>query len=230
MRELIGNAHCVLFDFDGPICSLFASRSPESIARRLRELAAELDASALLTPALAVSADPHEVLRGIEEQQPDPDLVRRLEEALTREETAAAESARPTPHAGELLAALTAQGRKIAVVTNNSPRAVERYLRLHDLVRHVNGRVHGRTRDMALLKPHPDPLLRALRSTGTPASRALMIGDTPVDLSAARSAGVPFIGYARDTAGESALREAGARHVTRSLQRILTLTASPTFD
>lgn len=218
MRELFSNVHCVLFDFDGPICSLFADRPAASVAGRLRELAVELGVPAI---APLASADPHAILLGVAAHQPASAVVNRLEEALTQEEIAAAATARPTPHADELITALSARDRRIAVVTNNSPLAVERYLADHQLTGCVSGRVHGRTRDISLLKPHPHALLRALATTRTQAARALMIGDTQADLIAARAAGVRFLGYGRSDADTVALRASGATHITRSLEHIL---------
>ncbi|WP_129841768.1 HAD-IA family hydrolase [Streptomyces sp. RFCAC02] len=228
MRELISNARCVLFDFDGPVCRLFAVRSAESIAHRLRALAVELSAAGLLTDDLLVSPDPHAVLRGIARRRPGGPLVRRLEAALTAEEVSAADSAHPTPYAAALIAALATRGRQVAIATNNSPRAAEHYLRRHGLTGYLGGRVHGRTDDMTRLKPHPDSLLRALASTGTRPGLALMIGDSTADLGAARAAGVPFLGYAPTRPPAEAFRAAGADHVVASLEEVLAaLVASP---
>ncbi|RBM17858.1 HAD family hydrolase [Streptomyces sp. PT12] len=229
MRELISDAECVLFDFDGPVCRLFAVHTAESIAQLLRELAAELSLSALLSADLRASPDPHRVLRGIASQRPGPGVVERFEAALTREEITAAGSARPTPYAATLIAALSTRGRQVAIATNNSPLAAQHYLDRQQLSGYVGGRVHGRTADIALLKPHPDSLHRALASARTRPERALMIGDSVSDLRAAEAAGVPFLGYADDDAGAQALRGAGARHVVRSLEQVLTALITPTF-
>ena len=43
-------------------------------------------------------------------------------------------------------------------------------------------------------KPHPDIIVAALRSAATEARRAVLIGDTPYDVEAARAAGVGCIG------------------------------------
>ncbi|WP_062208170.1 HAD family hydrolase [Streptomyces sp. NBRC 109706] len=221
MRGLISHAHCVLFDFDGPVCQLFAVRSAASVADRLRELTDELAVSALLTAELRTSPDPHQVLRGIARQRPAPEVLSRLEAALTREEVRAAASAAPTPYAATVIAALATRGRQVAIATNNSPLAAVRYLERLRLSGYVGGRVHGRTANLSLLKPHPDSVLRALGSTGTTPARAVMIGDSLADHAAATAAGVPFLGYALDDAGEDAFRSAGAEHVVRSLQWVL---------
>lgn len=53
-------------------------------------------------------------------------------------------------------------------------------------------------------KPHPAPLLSCLRQLGVPRNRALMVGDSAIDVRAARAAGLPVIvvgfGYSRSPA------------------------------
>jgi phosphoglycolate phosphatase-like HAD superfamily hydrolase len=56
---------------------------------------------------------------------------------------------------------------------------------------------------------------------GAAPADALMIGDTPSDFEAARRAGIPFLGYARNTWKETLLRRAGAEAVVNSLQPLL---------
>ncbi|MDT0270844.1 HAD hydrolase-like protein [Streptomyces sp. DSM 44915] len=227
MRGLISNAHCVLFDFDGPVCQLFAVRSAESVAVRLRSLVGELALTPLLTAELRASRDPHRVLREIARQRPHRGAVDRLEAALTQEEISAAGSARPTPYAAALIAALATRGRQVAIATNNSPLAALRYLERQRLTGFLGGRVFGRTADLARLKPHPDSVLRALAATGVSPARSLMIGDSLADHGAATAAGVPFLGYALDDAGEDAFRAAGAECVVRSLQCVLAAVGHP---
>lgn len=223
MRELLSNADCVLFDFDGPICSLFAVHSAASVAHRLRALAAGQRAP------LPPSDDPHAVLRTVAREEPGSPLARLLERALSQEEIRAAATARPTAYAAGLITAFAARGRRLAVASNNSPLAVTAYLTRQRLAGYFDGHVHGRTGEPELLKPHPDSLRRALRSTGSEPRRALMIGDTSADLKAARAAGVPFLGYAPDRARAAELHDAGARHVVTSLEKVLKTVTTPSF-
>ena len=43
----------------------------------------------------------------------------------------------------------------------------------------------------AVFKPHPEHLLGTIRLAGGDASRAIMIGDSRVDIATAKAAGVP---------------------------------------
>jgi phosphoglycolate phosphatase-like HAD superfamily hydrolase len=56
---------------------------------------------------------------------------------------------------------------------------------------------------------------------GAAPATALLIGDAPTDLLAARAAGVPFLGYARDEGKGRLLRDAGATAVVDSLEPVL---------
>ena len=44
-------------------------------------------------------------------------------------------------------------------------------------------------------KPHPEPLLKLLDELGMEAGEVLFVGDSAVDMQAARAAGVPFVAY-----------------------------------
>jgi HAD superfamily hydrolase (TIGR01549 family) len=228
MRDLIEAAKAVLFDFDGPICHLFRRRPASAVADRLRQLVLDGDTDGT-ADWLPETGDPLEILRAAFGQ---PALIksgaaRDIERALTEEEVLAAPGAFPTAYADALIRTLVATGRELAITTNNSQQAVERYLETRTTHELFAGRVHGRSAEGELrLKPDPDCLLRALESTKAQAQDALMIGDAPRDLEAARAAGVAFLGYARNERKEEELRAAGAGHVVGSLREVL-LTVDP---
>jgi beta-phosphoglucomutase-like phosphatase (HAD superfamily) len=219
---LLGRARCVLFDFDGPVAHLFGRHPAFRIADALRRRAEELG---LPASELRGVSDPLRVLRIAAGLDRSGRIASQLEERLSREEVRAAATAPPTPYADRLVRSLVGSGRQIAITTNNSARAAAAYLERRNLGRHFGPHVHGRATDPALLKPHPDCLRRAMVSTGTAAADCLMIGDSPADFVAADSAGVPFLGYARNDRKAEALRRAGAEHVVRSLEDLLAAAA-----
>lgn len=221
LRSLITCARVVLWDFDGPICRLFAGHTAERVAAELVRWLRSRRLHGLLTDSERESPDPHAVLRAVDRRCPDSDLVVELEARLTQEELRAAASARPTPHADPLIRTWAALGARLAVTTNNSPLAARAYLDRRDLTSCFTPHVYGRTRNLRHLKPDPHCLNRALNATGATPARALMIGDTPTDHQAARRAGVPFLGYARNARKEKLLREAGATVIVGSLEPVL---------
>jgi HAD superfamily hydrolase (TIGR01509 family) len=113
----------------------------------------------------------------------------------------------------ELLDDLRREGLAIAVVTS---KARERY----DLDAERSG-LGGRV-DVAVCaadtpapKPDPAPVRVALERLGVAPEQAVMIGDTDVDVAAARGAGVTAIGVAWGPLGGDALLKAGAAAVAR---------------
>ncbi|MCX4990058.1 MULTISPECIES: HAD family hydrolase [unclassified Streptomyces] len=221
VRALLATARGVLFDFDGPVCRLFPDDSSLPVADELRELVAREGARGLLTAGEARDKDPHAVLRAVHRgRRGHEGLVGVLEERVSVRELDAARRAMPTPDAAQLIRTLSGRGLRLAVVTNNSSRAASYYLESHGL-RGCFDVVHGRTRDVHLMKPHPDVVIRALRSLGLRPEDAVMIGDSPADVGAAARAGVRFIGYGRNARKESGLRDAGATVVLSSYALLL---------
>lgn len=121
LRELIQRARVVLWDFDGPICRLFAGHSAERVAAELVEWLEGRGLHGLLTDAERELLDPHVVLRAVDRRHPGSDLVAELEERLTQEELRATSSAMPTAYADPLIRTWTAVGSRLAITTNNSP-------------------------------------------------------------------------------------------------------------
>ncbi|WP_406372899.1 HAD family hydrolase [Streptomyces sp. NBC_00647] len=223
VRELLADVRCVLFDFDGPICRLFPQGSSMRVADELRARVDGEDLVDVLTQRERADKDPHVVLRAMHRARGQRDLghlVAELEALVTAGEVEAARRAWRTPGADSLVRLLAERGYRLAVVTNNSPRAVDSYLQSHGLAKYFAS-VHGRTASPELMKPHPDVVIRALRSLNTAAADAVMIGDTPSDVEAAHRAGVRFIGYGRNSEKRARLREAGAKPVFTSYVPLL---------
>ncbi|WP_431988511.1 HAD family hydrolase [Streptomyces parvulus] len=223
LRDLIGGVRLVLWDFDGPVCRLFAGYSADRVAGELVDWLSRLGLKDLLTEEERVHPDPHVLLGAVDRRRHDSDLVADFEERLTREELRAVPTAWPTAYADPLIRTWSALGVGLAVTTNNSPRVVSEYLATRGLLDCFAPHIYGRTRDLHLLKPNPYCLNRALNARGMAPGQALMVGDTASDLTAARAAGVPFLGYARNEEKAKILRQAGAETVVHSLEPVLNL-------
>ncbi len=223
LRDLVSGARVVLWDFDGPICRLFAGYSADRVAARLVDWLAERGLGDLLTREEQVHPDPHVLLGAVDRRRRRSDLAAEFEERLTREELRAVPTAWPTAYADPLIRTWSALGVGLAVTSNNSPRVVSEYLATRGLLDCFAPHLYGRTQDLSLLKPDPHCLNRALSATGVSPDRALMVGDTTSDLTAARAAGVPFLGYARDEEKAVQFKQAGAETVVDSLEPVLRL-------
>lgn len=98
------------------------------------------------------------------------------------------DAVRPIEGARELLAHMRERGLLLVVATSASEREFERLARIAA----VDGIVHERTTsdDAERSKPDPDIVKAALRKAGSAPHEAIMLGDTPYDIDAARRAGV----------------------------------------
>ncbi|MFC0847566.1 HAD family hydrolase [Streptomyces noboritoensis] len=192
-RDLLKAANCVIFDFDGPVCDLFAQYSASDVVKDLHGWL-EKDLEVAVPPG-EFAADPLGYLGLVEQIRPGDPCVEGLEKRLTEQEERAAESAQPTDCAADLIRELVAVRVRLGIATNNSAAAAVAYLRRMRLDGSFGAHVHGRGRDFAKLKPDPDSLLRVLDSTGSKPEESVMIGDSKNDLDAAVQLGVPFIAF-----------------------------------
>ncbi|AXL89978.1 HAD family hydrolase [Streptomyces sp. CB09001] len=223
LRDLVMGARVVLWDFDGPICRLFAGYSADRVAGELVDWLERLGLKELLTQEEQVHPDPHVLLAAVDRRHRQSDLVVEFEDRLTREERRAVPTAWPTAYADALIRTWSALGVGLAVTTNNSPRVVSEYLETRDLLGCFAPHIYGRTGDPQLLKPDPHCLNRALSAMGAAPARALMVGDSASDVTAARRAGVPFLGYGHNERKTKLLKQAGAETVVDSLEPVLRL-------
>ncbi len=119
----------------------------------------------------------------------------------------------------EALAALHAQGIKLAVCTNKPARFVEPLLQARGLDAWISAFLGGDS--LPERKPDATPLLHLAKVLGVPVSECLMVGDSQTDALAAHNAGMDLVlvdyGYARGFD----LHSAHARAVVGDLRRLL---------
>lgn len=97
---------------------------------------------------------------------------------------------------------------RLGVVTTRSRRHAQAFVEqqsLSGVVQVIAGR-----EDTPRLKPHPGPLLYAVKELGAPIERCVMVGDTTVDVSAARAAGAWAVGVLCGFGRRQELEQAGA--------------------
>ncbi|MGH3709734.1 MAG: HAD family hydrolase [Pseudonocardiaceae bacterium] len=184
IRQSLSGAEVVLFDFDGPLCNVFAGLPAPTVARQLESL----------TGRTFDTDDPLEVIRQSAELGTVALAI--VEDALVSAELQAV--SRSVAEAGGVnaLSACLASGFRVGVVTNNSALAVTAFLEILDLARSVApvvGRVAGHPE---LMKPNPWPLLQALDELKVAPDRAVFVGDSTTDIEAASRAGIPCLALA----------------------------------
>lgn len=202
LDALLQRSRAILFDFDGPICSVFAGQPAPTVACELREQLAEWGAD------VPPHDDPLEVLKSTERY--GEKVTRSADDFLTAAETSAVRSAAPTPGGAESIRACAAAGLRTAVVSNNSAVAIVEYLGIHglaDAVDAVVGREYGKP---DLMKPHPKPIWEALKKLHIGPDVALLVGDSTTDVDAARAASIMCVGYANKPGKSDSLAAADA--------------------
>ncbi|MEU4774027.1 HAD family phosphatase [Micromonospora sp. NPDC023644] len=219
LGRLIGEVGAVLFDFDGPVCSIFARYPAPKVAAELVDVLRRHGVD--VPPDLASEPDPLEVLRRIGAAG-DHGITRAVEDALCAAERRAVETAEPTPYGREAIVAARQAALPVAVVSNNSPGAVGAYLASHRLAGHVSPVVGRAYADPVQMKPNPEPILQAVRALGVSPDRCVLVGDSLSDLEGARAAGVWVVGYANRPPKVEAFGSAGADAVITSMSELAT--------
>jgi phosphoglycolate phosphatase len=169
-------AEAVLFDLDGTLLDTIADLA-EGANRMLAEIGRPL------RPLEEIHSF---VGKGI------PNLVRRcLTEFRRHYAEVNGRHTRIYPGIPETLAALRAQGRRLAVVTNKAEAFTLPLLERMGMAAHFDAVVSGDT--LPVKKPDPAVLFHACALLGVQTSRTVMIGDSANDALAARAAGMPVL-------------------------------------
>jgi phosphoglycolate phosphatase-like HAD superfamily hydrolase len=141
-------------------------------------------------------------------------LMRQASAIIEAHELRGVGHATPLPGAIELLLALRARNKGLAIVTSNSSRTVASWLVDHHLLAAV-GAIVGRD-SLLPLKPAPEMVRKVIEISDGTAADAVLVGDSEADLQAARRAEVGFFGVAADVDARSRLAALGASEVFAS--------------
>lgn len=171
--QVLDGVAALLLDFDGPVCSVYATVPDHIAADQVRGVLVQ--ARMDLPESVKSTTDPLFVLQhvaGVEDRV----LVEQADNALIRAELAAIEGAEPTPGAHDVIHTAARAGIPVAIVSNNSAPAIEAYLTRHqltDYVRTIIGRAHARP---DLMKPNPHPLKLAAAQLGVHTHACVLVG------------------------------------------------------
>ncbi|MCL6603945.1 MAG: pyrophosphatase PpaX [Paenibacillus sp.] len=112
---------------------------------------------------------------------------------------------RPFPHVNETMEELRRRGIKMGIVTTKIRPTTLKALEMFDLLQYMDTIVT--INDVTEPKPHPEPVLTAVRNLGVDLQRTLMVGDSAVDIQSAKAAGVYAVAVAWSLKGEETLRK-----------------------
>ncbi|MEQ7128176.1 HAD family hydrolase [Actinopolymorpha sp. B11F2] len=212
--HVLAKTRCVLLDFDGPICAVFAHGRDAEVADELRAI---LRGHEIEPPDEVNNAsNPLRILRYAYELG-QADMMTEIEDFLREAELRAVADALPTPDAADTMLACHEAGRPLGIVSNNSAPAIEAFLDAHGLSHLVLAVVGRKPIRPDLMKPHPDPVSRVLAILDTPASDCVLVGDSLTDIEVAHATGVRSIGYIRSPSRRRALLAALPNAVTQSM-------------
>ena len=142
------------------------------------------------------------------------EIKQRIYQIVEKIEIDCARDAQLTPGAREALNELRQMKKKMVVVTNNGKLGTERTLERLELTGFFDGVV---TRDHAdELKPDPEMLLKALSIVAAKPDEAILVGDSTIDVRAARAVPMRSISVPTGPISLSRLLEEGPDFIVSS--------------
>jgi HAD superfamily hydrolase (TIGR01509 family) len=124
----------------------------------------------------------------------------------------------PMRDARPLIEDLKRRGHRALLASSAKQEEVDHYLDLLDARSLADGWTSSA--DVESTKPEPDLVHAALQKAGSDAGEAVMVGDTPYDVEAARRAGVPTLAVLTGGFSAAELRDAGAARVFESVAEL----------
>lgn len=124
----------------------------------------------------------------------------------------------PFPNTQDTLTKIKEAGIKTAAITTRSQRTSIRTLELAGIKDKIDVVISGE--DGTKHKPHPEPLLRALEQLKIEPGRAVMVGDTDVDVLAGKNAKTKTIGVTYGFHGKR-IKESNPDYVVDDIAEII---------
>ena len=160
------------------------------------------------------------IIRSVEQGESHPELENIFQAFQKHYKANCRNKTKPYKGIIELLHILTADGRKLAIVSNKADFAVkelnEYYFKEFNMV--AIGEREGIAR-----KPAPDAVFEALRELDVPPEQAVYVGDSEVDIKTAYAAGLPCISVLWGFRSKELLAEYGAEHFAENADELLKL-------
>ncbi|MPM46429.1 N-acetylmuramic acid 6-phosphate phosphatase [bioreactor metagenome] len=118
----------------------------------------------------------------------------------------------------ELLRQLSEEGCKMAIVSNKYDKAVKELCQAY-FKEHIKVAI-GESENISK-KPAPDTVLKALEELGSSSGKAVLVGDSEVDVETAKNAGVLCIGVTWGFRDREVLEREGADYIIDKPEEVL---------
>jgi phosphoglycolate phosphatase len=206
-----------IFDIDGTLVTFTFDvvHSREALLREMSTRGFRTDALGLSTPTqVIIDAAYDQIRRGLVGADFE-ELRRRFYEILDGFELAGVSTTSILPGVSASLAHLRSQGVRLAVLTNSGRKSASIALDragLAGVFEFVLTRDETRS-----LKPRPEGLKMAVQMLGVPVRDVYYVGDSTMDIAAARAAGLKVISVATGSYSADRLRSEGADYVVTSM-------------
>ncbi|MFZ3576933.1 pyrophosphatase PpaX [Virgibacillus sp. DJP39] len=125
------------------------------------------------------------------------------------------------PYVVETLKQLKEKGFKLGVVTTKMRTGVNMGLKLVGLEDLFDTVIT--LDDVTHAKPHPEPIIKAIKELGANASSTLMVGDNFHDIEAGQNAGVRTAGVAWSIKGRDTLQRLNPTHMLEDIRDLYTI-------
>ncbi|MDO5626472.1 MAG: HAD-IA family hydrolase [Pseudomonadota bacterium] len=191
---------CVLFDLDGTLIDSAPDLARAADDMRVARGMPSLPLTCYRAHAGSGARGMLGVAFGITPEAPAFATLR--DEFFTRYQAGMLRATAPFDGVPALIARLRQQGLTWGVVTNKARRFTEPLTAAMPLFQTAATIVSGDTTPHP--KPHPAPLLEALRQAGVRADEAIYVGDDERDMQAGRAAGLPTVAARYGYLGEDA--------------------------
>jgi len=122
------------------------------------------------------------------------------------------------PNVNETLEELRRRGIKMGIVTTKIRPTTLKALEMFDLLQYMDTIVT--VNDVIEPKPHPEPVLTAVRNLGVDLRKTLMVGDSAVDIQSAKAAGVYAAAVAWSLKGEETLRKYEPDYIIHDMKEL----------
>lgn len=126
---------------------------------------------------------------------------------------------RAFPQVRALFEKLRGDGKRIVLASSGNATEVKHYVKLME----IGGLIEAQTTksDVRHSKPEPDVFLSAMNTLHLSAEEAIVVGDTPYDVDAAKRTELPTIGLLCGGFSEDELRASGAVAIYRDVADLL---------